>query len=138
VVATLSLTADERTKTRHRFVADDGTPVYLNLPRGSTLRSHTLLASQAGEQLVRVMAKPQPVVLVEAETPLQLMKVAYHLGNRHVPLEIAANALKLEPDQVLEAMVLQWAGVTVTPATLPFEPEAGAYSRSHSHAHVHP
>jgi urease accessory protein len=139
VVTTLSLTADERKKTRHRFTADDGTPVYLNLPRGSTLVHNTILTSHTGES-VRVVAKPQPVVLVRAETPFQLMKAAYHLGNRHVPLEMTPADLKLEPDPVLEAMVLQLGGITVTPATLPFEPETGAYGGSHHstvHHHVH-
>jgi urease accessory protein len=140
VAVTLSLTADDRKKTRHRFTADDGTPVYLNLPRGSTLVHKTVLASHDGE-LLQVLAKPQPVVLVKAKTSFQLMKAAYHLGNRHVPLEIAPDWLKLEPDPVLEAMVLQLGGLTVTPATLPFEPETGAYSgsssHSHSHAHAH-
>lgn len=139
VAATLSLTADERQKSRHRFTADDGTPVHLNLPRGVSLVNHTLLATQGGD-LVRVLAKPQPVVLVTAATSFQLMKAAYHLGNRHVPLEMAPDYLKIEPDPVLEAMVLQLGGLTVTPATLPFEPETGAYSssNSHSHAHAHP
>jgi urease accessory protein len=139
VVTTLSLTADDRKKTRHRFTADDGTPIYLNLPRGAGLVHNTILTSHGGDS-VRVIAKPQPVVLVKAETPFHLMKAAYHLGNRHVPLEMAPDYLKLEPDPVLEAMVLQLGGITVTPATLPFEPETGAYSSasSHSHSHAHP
>jgi urease accessory protein len=90
---------------------------------------------------VRVVAKPQPVILVKAETPFYLMRAAYHLGNRHVPLELAADYLKLEPDPVLENMVLQLGGITLTSATLPFEPETGAYSGSpaptHSHGHTH-
>jgi urease accessory protein len=136
VITTLSLTADERKKTRHRFTADDGTPVYLNLPRGSTLAHNTILTSHEGNS-VRVIAKPQPVVIVTAKTPFQLMKAAYHLGNRHVPLEMAPDYLKLEPDPVLEAMVLQLGGVVVTPATQPFEPETGAYTSSHHHSHSH-
>jgi urease accessory protein len=140
VITTLSLTADERKKTRHRFTADDGTPIYLNLPRGSTLVHNTLLTSHEGNS-VRVVAKPQPVILVKAETPFYLMRAAYHLGNRHVPLELAADYLKLEPDPVLENMVLQLGGITLTSATLPFEPETGAYSGSpaptHSHGHTH-
>ncbi len=137
VVTTLALTADERKKTHHRFTADDGTPVYLNLPRGSTLVHNTILTSPEGES-VRIVAKPQPVVLIQAETPFHLMKAAYHLGNRHVPLELVADCLKLEPDPVLENMVLQLGGISVTPAILPFEPESGAYRSSPSHAHAHP
>ena len=67
-----------------------------------------------------------------------IARASYHLGNRHVPLEITPACLKLEPDPVLENMVLQLGNTTVTQAILPFEPEAGAYSPSHSHAHAHP
>ena len=141
VAATLSLTADERKKSRHCFKADDGTLVYLNLPRGSTILANTLLASHEGT-LVRILAKPQSILLVRAETPFDLMRAAYHLGNRHVPLEMAPDHLKLEPDPVLEKMVLQLGGITVTPDTQPFEPESGAYSAPHrhspSHLHAHP
>jgi urease accessory protein len=136
VVATLLLTADERTKSRHRFYAEDGTPVYLNLPRGTVLQSHDLLAT-AANQLVRVVAKPQPVVVVTAQSSFQLMRAAYHLGNRHVTLEMAPDSLKLEPDPVLENMLVQLGGLSLTTATLPFEPEAGAYRSAHAHAESH-
>ncbi|PSR18038.1 urease accessory protein UreE [filamentous cyanobacterium CCP3] len=146
VLATLSLTASDRTKSRHRFTADNGTPLYLNLARGTVLRGGDLLGGaiederegdRGTEVLIRVIAKPEPVVLVTADSKLDLLRAAYHLGNRHVSLELAAGSLKLEPDSVLEAMLAQLGGLVITPATLPFEPEAGAYRSVHSHIHGH-
>ncbi|MGF1570363.1 MAG: urease accessory protein UreE [Nodosilinea sp.] len=145
VVATLALTASDRTRSRHRFEPDHGPAIYLNLPRGTILRSNDLLLIDDGQQ-VRVLAKPEPVIQVTAAMPFDLMRAAYHLGNRHVPLEISPNSLTLEPDPVLEAMLAQLEGLTLTPAIRPFEPEAGAYrqggspaipSPSHHYAHVH-
>lgn len=139
VVAELALTAHDRTRSRHCFLAIDGQPIQLNLPRGSLLRGNTLLASADGQR-VRVVAKPEPVLKVTAVSPLALTRAAYHLGNRHVPLEIAPDSLTLEPDPVLEAMLLQLGGLSVQALVLPFEPEAGAYhsSQAHgTHAHTH-
>lgn len=137
VVAELALTAHDRTRSRHRFVATDGTPIQLNLPRGSLVRGHALLANAEGER-VRVVAKPEPVLKVTAASPLALARAAYHLGNRHVPLEIAPDSLTLEPDSVLEAMLRQLGGLTVESLVLPFEPEAGAYHSGHAHGgHTH-
>jgi urease accessory protein len=139
VMATLSLTASDRAKSRHRFTADDGTPLYLNLARGTVLRGGDLLGGD-GEgdagTLIRVVAKPEPVVVVTAASGFDLMRAAYHLGNRHVSLELAADSLKLEPDPVLEAMLAQLGGLELATATLPFEPEAGAY-RTGGHSHIH-
>lgn len=147
VVATLSLTAAERVRSRHRHTDDRGEAVYLNLPRGTVLRGQDLLATEDGLYL-RVLARPESVLTVTAPTPLALLRAAYHLGNRHVPLEITPDYLRLEPDSVLEAMLDQM-GVQVWADVLPFEPEAGAYGHSpgvsgghplgdgHSHSHSH-
>lgn len=140
VVAELALTAHERTRSRHRFVATDGTPVQLQLPRGSLVRGNSLLANAEGQR-VRVVAKPEPVLRVTATSALALARAAYHLGNRHVPLEIAPDSLTLEPDAVLEAMLNQLGGLTVQSLVRPFEPEAGAYHEGHAHtaqeSHTH-
>lgn len=140
VVAELALTAHERTRSRHRFVATDGTPVQLQLPRGSLVRGNSLLANAEGQR-VRVAAKPEPVLRVTATSALALARAAYHLGNRHVPLEIAPDSLTLEPDAVLEAMLNQLGGLTVQSLVQPFEPEAGAYHGGHAHtaqdSHTH-
>jgi urease accessory protein len=85
-----------------------------------------------------VVAKPEPVVVVTALAGFDLMRAVYHLGNRHVSLQLAPESLRLEPDPVLEAMLTQLGGLELATATLPFEPETGAYrSVSHSHDHEH-
>ena len=127
---TLALTAEERTKSRHRFETEDGQTVFLRLPRGTMIRDKDILRSDDGT-LVRVRAKPEPVMTIAAETPLLLLRAAYHLGNRHVPLEITTTYLRLSPDPVLRTMLEQM-GMVVEEAILPFQPEVGAYG-NHLH-----
>lgn len=129
---TLALTAEERTKSRHRFETEEGQTVFLRLPRGTVLQDNDILKSDPDGALIRVRAKPEPVMTVVAEAPLNLLRAAYHLGNRHVPLEIAATYLRLSPDPVLQKMLEQM-GLKVEAAVLPFQPEIGAYGNSHVH-----
>lgn len=129
---TLSLTAEERTRVRHRFETPDGQVVYLRLPRGSVLHDGDLLRSQTDDVTIRIIAKPEPVLTVTSQTSLDLLRASYHLGNRHVPLEIAPDYLRLSPDPVLRAMIEQL-GLAVTEETAPFSPEMGAYGGGHSH-----
>lgn len=126
----LPLTAEERTRSRHRFNTADGQLVQLQLPRGTILQDRDGLRSQDGI-IVQIVAKPEPVLTVTASSPLQLLQAAYHLGNRHVALEIAPTYLRLSPDSVLQEM-LKHRGLTVIEEVQPFEPESGAY-RSHPH-----
>jgi urease accessory protein len=118
------------------------------LPRGTLVRGGDVLVAQDGS-LVRVVAKPQPVLVVrtcaEHGSPIDLLRAAYHLGNRHVLLQVEADRLKLEPDHVLAAM-LRRMHLEVEEATDAFEPEGGAYGSSgqghdhghdHDHAHAH-
>lgn len=129
---TLALTAQERTRSRHRFETTEGTVVYLRLSRGTVLQDGDLLQSDdAIEQIVRVLAKPEPVLLVKAATPIKLLQAAYHLGNRHIPVEIAADYLCLSPDPVLAKMLANL-GVEVVEKVLPFQPQPGAYTH-HEH-----
>lgn len=140
----LALTAEERTRSRHRFNTVSGQSVHLNLPRGTVLRDGDLLTDApdtthsgktANSIYIRVIAKPEPVVTVTAASPLLLLRAAYHLGNRHVSLEITSEWLRLSPDPVLEAM-LQQLGLFITPEVAPFNPEVGAYHHS-AHQHHH-
>jgi len=135
VSKTLTLTAEERARSRHTFTADDGSLVCLQLPRGTVLRDGDVLSSAAGER-VRVRAKAEPVYTVTAKTPHKLLRAAYHLGNRHVSLEIAPDYLRLIPDSVLKDMLLAM-GLEVREETHPFHPETGAYAQEHSHGHSH-
>ncbi|MBW4520661.1 MAG: urease accessory protein UreE [Scytolyngbya sp. HA4215-MV1] len=132
----LSLTSEERTRSRHLFHTPDGISVYLYLPRGTVLQDGDFLTDETGQQIVRIVAQPEPVLTVKAEHWVDLLRAAYHLGNRHVPLEITANSLHLATDPVLQSM-LQQLGVQVVEELVPFQPETGAYRQNHSHSHSH-
>lgn len=129
---TLALTAAERTRSRYRWQTPTGEGILLHLPRGTVLRDGDLLAAEAEEPVARVLAQPEPVLIVTAKHPLDLLRAAYHLGNRHVALEIEAHCLKLSPDPVLQAM-LEQLGLQVIEAIQSFQPESGAY-HPHNHA----
>ncbi len=126
---TLALTAEERTRSRHRFETD-GQVVFLGLSRGTVLRDGDILQDAACSVSVKIMAKAEPVLTVFARSAVDLARAAYHLGNRHVALEITSTYLRLSPDPVLQAM-LQHLGLDVEMAILPFQPEIGAYGHHH-------
>jgi urease accessory protein len=129
----LILPFDRRQKSRLRVRLESGEEAGLFLKRGTILRGgDSLCASDA--RIVRVVAAEEPVMRVTADTPVQLMRAAYHLGNRHVPLQIGAGWLRLEQDHVLKEMLLGL-GVSVENENAPFEPEAGAYGGGHRHHH---
>lgn len=129
---TLALVAEDRTRSRHRFMTVEGEEVNLKLQRGTVLIEGDVLADEHGQAIAKVVAKPEPVLTLIANNPLEFLRAAYHLGNRHISLEITENYLRLSPDSVLEDMVLQM-GLTVTHETRPFQPESGAYHHHHDH-----
>jgi urease accessory protein len=141
---TLPLTAEERRRSRKQFTTAEGVEVKLNLARGTVLQHGDILAGEARSddmrqterQLVMVVAKPEPAITVTARAPLDLLRAAYHLGNRHIPLEIALDYLRLEPDPVLVDM-LQQMGLHAIEEIVPFQPEAGAYASHTQHAGNH-
>lgn len=124
------LSAEERLRSRYRCQTQDGTELLLSLPRGTVLHEGDLLTTEALDWCVQVQAKAEPILKVEAKSPLDLLRATYHLGNRHVPLEVTATALKLSPDPVLKEM-LEHLGATVTETIEPFYPEMGAYHHAH-------
>lgn len=126
----LSLTAEERTRSRYHFITDDDTPVYLQLPRGTALEDGDLLTTETGDVSIEVAAKAEPVLTVTSDDSLNLLRAAYHLGNRHVSLEIAPTYLRLTPDPVLARMLTQL-GLKVVVEIVPFRPQGGAYSHQH-------
>ncbi|MEB6380873.1 urease accessory protein UreE [Leclercia adecarboxylata] len=141
VTAHVTLPIDVRVKSRARVVLDDGRDAGLMLPRGLLLRGGDLLASDDGHEVVEVIAAPEPLSVVRCSDPFLLARACYHLGNRHVPLQVMRGELRYHHDHVLDEM-LHLLGLDVAFATLPFEPEAGAYAseghtHSHSHAHSH-
>jgi urease accessory protein len=129
----LVLPFDLRRKSRFRATLTNGTEAAIFLPRGSVLRNGDLLEAEDGT-LVRVESAPEDVLLVTAETPYELMRAAYHLGNRHTPVELGENFLKIEADPVLKEMLVQL-GVTVREENSSFDPEGGAYGGGHRHGH---
>jgi urease accessory protein len=129
----LLLPFDLRCKSRLRTTLTNGAEAALFLPRGSVLCDGDLLEAEDGT-LIRVVSAPENILLVTAETPYALMRAAYHLGNRHTPVELGEGFLKLAADPVLREMLAQL-GVTVREETSPFQPEGGAYGGGHRHGH---
>ncbi len=126
--ATVELPWDQRQKSRLDAVDSTGRVLGIFLPRGSVLRGGDVLVAEDGS-LVAVQAAPQPVLVVRAGpgTGPDLLRAAYHLGNRHVALQVQADQLKLEPDHVLADM-LRAMGLQVSEEASAFEPESGAYA----------
>ena len=132
VFETVELTFDTRQKSRFRATLNSGQDIGADLPRTGILRSGSYIATEQGDVL-RVDAKAERLMQVIATTEFDLLKAAYHLGNRHVPLMLTPTALYFEPDHVLAEMVVGL-GLAVTEVDHPFEPESGAYAQ-HSHDH---
>ena len=133
--ATATLSLDTRIKSRVRITLDDGRDAGLMLERGQLIRGGELLTDEAGGEVVRVIAAAEEVSTVRCDDALALARTAYHLGNRHVPLQVEAGFLRYQHDYVLDDMVRGF-GLEVCVEQAPFEPEAGAYqSVPHSHNH---
>ncbi|MEN9473895.1 MAG: urease accessory protein UreE [Pseudomonadota bacterium] len=138
---TLTLDWDLRQKSRFDCEDSEGRRIGVFLPRGTLLRGDDMLVTLDGS-LLRVVAAPQPLLRIthctEHGSPFDLLRAAYHLGNRHVPIELKPDHLKIEPDHVLADMLRQMR-LIVTEACEAFEPEAGAYGEhatmGHSHGH---
>ncbi len=130
----LELPFDQRQKSRLRVTLASGKEAALFLSRGIILRGGDLIQSEDGSVVVQIVAAQEPVYNVIAPTPRDLMCAAYHLGNRHVPLQIGDGWLRLEQDYVLRDMLLGL-GMQVSEVHAPFEPEAGAYGGGHRHGH---
>jgi urease accessory protein len=141
--ASVSLDWDVRQKSRFETTTSLGHSVGVFLPRGTVIRGGDVLVGEDGS-LLQVLAAPQSVLRITCDAqhgaPFDLIRAAYHLGNRHVPIELQTDHLKIEPDHVLadmlRAMHLQVAAVDEA-----FEPESGAYGdhggQAHGHGHGH-
>lgn len=133
--ATLTLPFEKRSKSRLLATLDDGREVGLFLERGIILRHGDCLAGEEGT-VIQIVAAPEPVSKGRASSPLNLARACYHLGNRHMPLQVGDGWLQYQADHVLDEMV-RGLGLEVVAETQPFEPEGGAYSEGHSHGHSH-
>ena len=140
--ASVELDWDVRQKSRFDATDSAGRHLGVFLPRGTLVRGGDVLVAADGS-LVRVIAAPQPVLRITPcphhGSPFDLVRAAYHLGNRHVQIELKSDHLKIEPDHVLADM-LRAMHLIVNAAEEGFEPEGGAYAaggHGHSHAHSH-
>ena len=126
------LTFEARTRSRLIVRLDSGVEAALALPRGTTLRGGDRLLASDG-RIVEVIAAQEPLLHVEVSDATLLARAAYHLGNRHVALEVREGALRVARDAVLERM-LRGLGLVPVHVDAPFEPEAGAYGQGHAHS----
>jgi len=132
---TLRLPFDLRTKSRWMVTLESGREALLVLPRGRAMRGGDQLLAVDGTR-VNVQAADEALAHVTVSNVHELLRVAYHLGNRHVAVEIGDGYLRVLQDSVLENMV-RGLGATVERVMAPFEPEGGAYAGTHEHGHAH-
>ena len=129
----VTLTFEERRRSRLLVRLDDGREAALLLPRGTVLVDGQLLRADGDVGVVMVRAAAETLSVARASDPHLIARAAYHLGNRHTPVQVGAGWLRLAADGVLADM-LRGLGAAVTPIRASFEPEAGAYAAGH-HAH---
>ena len=135
VAASVTLSFEQRQRSRLRTQLDDGREAAIVLPRGQILRGGERLRSSAGD-IVLVHAAAESLSQISSHEPRQLARAAYHLGNRHVAVQVGSRWLRYAHDHVLDEM-LRGLGLNVERVMEGFEPEAGAYSGVHSHTHEH-
>ncbi|HET9156375.1 MAG TPA: hypothetical protein VFN91_06885 [Myxococcaceae bacterium] len=135
VSGSLTLAFDARHRRRMRLTADDGETFLLELPEAVAMADGDGLLLDDGRWL-EVQAALEPVVEVSHPDPRQLARLAWHLGNRHLPTEIGERVLRLRPDHVIEDM-LRGLGAELRHVEAPFQPEGGAYGGRGGHGHHH-
>jgi len=128
----LTLDFDARHRRRIRLTTDQGEDILLDLPEAVALVDGDGLRLDDGRWL-RIAAAPELVVEVRHKDPVQLMRLVWHLGNRHLPTEIRQGVLRIRPDHVIEAMLERFSG-ELTRVQVAFQPEGGAYG-GHGHHH---
>ncbi len=137
---TLTLTFDQRNKSRLKAQLDDGREAGIVLENGKSLHHNDLLISEPHDNnarvIIQIKAALETVSTVYCNDTLQLARTCYHLGNRHVSLQIAADFIRYQHDHVLDDMV-RGLGLETHLEQAPFEPESGAYHTSSHHPHSH-
>jgi urease accessory protein len=126
----VTLSYDERHRRRLRYVAEAGTEFLLDLPRTTVLRGGDGLLLEDG-RVIHVTAAAEPLLEIRAADADQLARLAWHIGNRHLPAQIATARILIREDSVIENM-LNGLGAVVRHVDEPFAPEPGAYDSSHS------
>ena len=131
----LTLDFDARHRRRVRLTTDQGEDILLDLPKAVAMADGDGLQLDDGSWL-RISAASESLVEVRHKDRHQLMRLAWHLGNRHLPTEIRESALRIRPDHVIEEM-LRGFGAALEKIQEAFQPEGGAYGASHDHGHHH-
>jgi urease accessory protein len=126
---------DQRHRRRMAMTGEGGLEFVLDLVQAMALRDGDGLALEDG-RIVAVRAAPEPLAEITAATPDELLRVAWHLGNRHLPTQLLGDRLRIRRDHVIEDMVAGL-GATVKPVSAPFDPEGGAYGHGQLHGHDH-
>jgi urease accessory protein len=132
---TVVLDFDDRHRRRMAMTGTRGLEFLLDLENAVALRGGDALVLEDG-RLIEVVAAPEPLVEIRGADPLHLVRVAWHLGNRHLPTQIMAKGLRIRRDHVIEAMVTGL-GARIIEIEAPFDPEGGAYAAPHTHAEDH-
>ncbi|WP_370109918.1 urease accessory protein UreE [Bradyrhizobium yuanmingense] len=135
-VDTVVLDFDDRHRRRMTMTGTRGLEFLLDLEHAVALRGGDALVLEDG-RLIEVVAAPEPLLEIRGRDPHHLVRVGWHLGNRHLPTQIMAKALRIRRDHVIEAMV-KGLGARVIEIEAPFDPEGGAYANAgHAHGHDH-
>jgi urease accessory protein len=132
----VSLDAHERHRRRAVLTGERGTTFLLDLPQATALRDGDGLVLDDGG-IVRVVGRPEPLIEIAAADSHELARLAWHIGNRHIDVQIVGDRLRIRRDHVIEDM-LRGLGARLSPVEAPFDPEQGAYGQhSHGHDHAH-
>ncbi|MCF8468156.1 MAG: urease accessory protein UreE [Sneathiella sp.] len=135
ILDTVTLDFDSRRRRRLKLTADQGTEFLLDLPEVRTLRDGDVLVLQDGGG-IQVRASDEPVADIICKDIAHLVRVAWHVGNRHLPAELLGGRLRIRQDHVIEEMA-EHLGAEVTRRRAPFNPEGGAYGHGETHGHDH-
>jgi len=130
----VSLDAHERHRRRVVLTGERGTTFLLDLPQATALRDGDGLVLDDGA-IVRIVGRPEPLIEIAAADSHELARLAWHIGNRHIDVQIVGDRLRIRRDHVIEDM-LRGLGARLSPVEAPFDPEQGAYGQ-HSHGHDH-
>lgn len=124
---------DRRHRRRIQLTTESGAAILLDLPHAVRLRDGDGLCLDDGG-VIAVVARPEPLAEIHGHDEASLIRIAWHLGNRHLPVQFVPGQLRIRRDHVIEDMARQLGG-HVAHIEAPFDPEAGAYAGGHSHAH---
>jgi urease accessory protein len=134
-VDSITLDAHERYRRRVVLTGEGGTKFLLDLPQAVALHDGDGLVLDDGA-IVRIVGRPEPLVEIAAADAHELARLAWHIGNRHIDVQIAGDRLRIRRDHVIEEM-LRGLGARLSALEAPFDPEHGAYDQRHGHGHGH-